>query len=252
MPELSLFAWGFVFAVALLAGLVKGTVGFALPMLMVSGLGSILPAEVAIAGMLFPTLVGNLWQTLRGGMGALVGAVRTHAKFLAIFSIVILATAQLVGFIPGWALFLIIGTIFTTYAITQLLGWRLKIEAENRSMAEVIAALIAGFVGGLSGSWGPPTVAYLTALQTEKRESVQVQGLIYAVGAVLLVAAHLQSGVLGPETRGFSAVLVVPVLVGMAIGMAIQDRLDQQQFARVTLIVLTLAGLNLVRRGLGF
>lgn len=251
MPELSLIGWGFVLVVALVAGVVKGTVGFALPMLMVSGLGSILPVEVAIAGMLFPTLAGNLWQTLRGGIRALLAAIRAHARFLAIFSVVILATAQLVGVIPGWGLFLIIGVIFTTYAISQLLGWRLRIAAEKRSRAEWIAALVAGFIGGLSGSWGPPTVAYLTALQTEKRESVRVQGLIYAVGAVLLVAAHLQSGILGPQTWTFSAILVLPVLIGMAIGMTIQDRLDQEQFARVTLIVLTLAGLNLVRRGLG-
>lgn len=252
MPELSAYAWFFVVAVCLVAGTVKGAVGFALPMLMVSGLGSILPAEVAIAGMLTPTLLSNLWQSLRGGLAPLIRAARAHLRFLAIFSVMILATAQLVGFIPGWALFLILGVIFTSYAVTQLLGWALKIHAERRGRAEAVAAVVAGFVGGLSGSWGPPTVAYLTALDTEKREAVRVQGLIYLVGAVLLVLAHLRSGVLGPETRLFSVVLVVPVLAGMAVGMAIQDRLDQRQFKRLTLVVLTLAGLNLVRRGVGF
>lgn len=250
--ELTAAGWIFSLLVALVAGLVKGAVGFALPMVIVSGLGSILPAELAIAGMLIPTLVGNLWQMLRGGLLSLGRAAQAHRRYLAIFLVVLLFSAQLVGLVPGWLLFLILGTIFATFALLQLWGWTLAIPPARRSRAEVFVALFAGLIGGFSGSWGPPTVAYLTALETEKKESVIVQGLVYGAGAILLVLAHLRSGLLGPETAPFSAALVVPVVIGMAIGMAIQDRMDQTQFRRVTLIVLVVAGLNLVRRGLGY
>ena len=36
------------------AGFTKGAVGFALPMVAVSGIGSILPAPVAVAALMFP------------------------------------------------------------------------------------------------------------------------------------------------------------------------------------------------------
>ena len=44
---------------ALIAGLVKGVVGFALPMVMISILGSVVSPELALAGLILPTLVTN-------------------------------------------------------------------------------------------------------------------------------------------------------------------------------------------------
>jgi len=52
------------------------------------------------------------------------------------------------------------------------------------------------------------------------------------------------------ETLPFSLALSVPALLGMALGFAVQDRIDQALFRRATLIVLLLAGLNLLRRAL--
>ena len=44
--------------VALLAGVIKGMVGFAMPMIMISLLGIFLPPDVALAGLILPTLLG--------------------------------------------------------------------------------------------------------------------------------------------------------------------------------------------------
>jgi uncharacterized membrane protein YfcA len=77
-----------------------------------------------------------------------------------------------------------------------------------------------------------------------------VQGVIYFLGAILLAVAHIGSGVLTAKTAFFSLCLVPPALLGMTFGMMLQDRMDQATFRRATLLVLFLAGLNLVRRGL--
>jgi len=106
-------------------------------------------------------------------------------------------------------------------------------------------------VGGLSGVWGPPTVAYLTALGTDKRASMRIQGVIYGTGSVVLSAAHLNSGVLNAATLPVSAALVIPALVGTWIGFRFHDRMDPTRFRRWTQVVLLIAGLNLIRRGLG-
>ena len=47
-------------AVAVVAGFVKGATGFAMPMIMISGLGSFLAPEVALAALAMPTLVSNV------------------------------------------------------------------------------------------------------------------------------------------------------------------------------------------------
>ena len=44
--------------------------------------------------------------------------------------------------------------------------------------------------------------------------------------------------------------MVVPALLGMQLGFALQDRMDVVQFRRWTLVLLVLTGLNLIRRAL--
>jgi len=93
-------------------------------------------------------------------------------------------------------------------------------------------------------------VAYLTALGTPKQEHVRVQGVIYGLGAVALLGAHIASGVVRTETIPFALALLPPALLGMWLGFAVQDRIDQVAFRKATLVVLLVAGGNLVRRGL--
>jgi uncharacterized membrane protein YfcA len=142
-----------------------------------------------------------------------------------------------------------IGGPIVFFALLQLLGWRPKLSGGHWG-TEVGIGAFAGFIGGMSGVWGPPTVAYLTALGTEKREQMRVQGVIYGLGAVALMAAHIGSGVFRAEAVPFSALLVLPAMAGMWAGGRLHDRIDQAAFKRATLVVLLLAGLNLLRRGL--
>lgn len=237
-------------AIALVAGFVKGVTGFAMPMIMISGLGSVLPPEQALAGLIVPTLVANLWQALRQGMGEAQASARVHWRYLAVLSLGIAISAQFVAVLPGRTMFLILGVPVSIFAVLQLVGWRLRLDAGNRRVAELGFGAFSGAIGGLSGVWGPPTVMYLTALDTPKVAQVRVQGVIYGLGAVVLTAAHLRSGILNSGTVGLSLALTVPAVIGMLIGFAVQDRLDQARFRRITLAVLVIAGLNLVRRGL--
>ena len=51
-----------------------------------------------------------------------------------------------------------------------------------------------GFFGGISGVWGPPTVVMLTARSTGIAEQMRIQGVIYGLGALVLLGAHVGSG----------------------------------------------------------
>lgn len=242
---------GAALGIAVLAGTIKGMVGFAMPMILISGLGTFLSPEVALAGLILPTVVTNGMQALEQGWRAARDSILRFSTFLIIGLVCLLASAQTLRFLPRDLLFLMIGGPITLFALLQLVGWQLRLRGPSRR-AEAIIGGIAGAIGGVSGIWGPPTVAYLTAINTEKSEQMRVQGVIYGLGAVALVFAHLGSGILTAQTATFSAVLIVPAVAGMWIGARIRGGIDQVAFRRATLIVLFVAGLNLIRRGLGF
>lgn len=239
----------FAFGIALLAGVVKGMVGFAMPMILISGLSSLIAPELALAGLILPTLVSNGMQALRQGPRAALASVRRFRVFLGVALVMLLLSAQLVAVLPQSVLLVMIGGPIVLFALLQLGGWQPSLP-DTSTKWEVGIGGFAGFIGGFSGVWGPPTVAYLTALGTEKREQMRVQGVIYGLGAVALTAAHIGSGILNARTVWLSVALVPPAVLGMWIGGRLHDSIDQRAFRRATLVVLLIAGLNLLRRGL--
>lgn len=240
--------WAMAFGVALLGGWIKGMVGFALPMIMISGLSVFLTPELALAGLIGATVVANAQQALRQGVAAAWQSIRRFRVFLIVGFVFLMLSAQLVTALPARTLLLCLGVPVTFFALIQLFGLRLRLAAPSARI-EALMGSIAGFVGGLSGVWGPPTVLYLTALDTPKGEQLRIQGVIYGLGALALVLAHTGSGVLRAETWPLSLILIFPAMVGTWIGGLFHDRIDQQSFRKVTLLVLTVAGLNLIRRG---
>lgn len=241
---------GLATAITVFAGIVKGAVGFAMPMIMISALASFLPADQALGALILPTLATNLAQALRQGLTAALATLREYRRLLITLCLSVALAAQLVPVMPQALMLAALGLPITAFAVSQLAGWQARFDARNRGRAEVLAGTVGGLFGGISGIWGPPTIALLLSLDVDKRENVRVQGVVYVIGSAILLAAHLGSGVANARTLPLSVLLTPPALAGMAIGLAIHDRLDAARFRRWTLIVLALTGLNLIRRAL--
>lgn len=237
-------------AVTLFAGFVKGAVGFAMPLIMVSAFNGFLPPELAVAGLILPTLITNLSQSTRQGIAAAQATAWDYRRFLAGTILFILISAQFLNDIPRTAYLLLLGVPVTAFAGLQMAGVPLALRLEHRHGAEWGLGVIGGLYGGISGIWGPPLLVYLLSTGVAKVEMVRVQGVVFLIGAVALLVAHVQTGVANAGSLAFSAALVVPAMAGMAIGYRVQDRLDQGLFRLWTQGLLVLTGLNLVRQAL--
>ena len=244
--------WAFLAACAitLLAGFVKGAVGFAMPLVMISGLSLFLDPLVAVAGIILPIVMSNLLQVMRYPWREARQALRDYWRYILVVCLAILVVAQFVTAIPTRVFYLVLGVPVVVLSLIQLLGLRFHVAPAWRTRSQWPVGLVAGIIGGLTGTWGPPTVLYLIALDTPKARQMVVQGVVYGLGSVSLLAGHLQSGVLNAVTAPFSAVLLVPAFLGMQVGFRMSDRMNPDLFRKVTLVVLVVAGANLVRRGL--
>jgi uncharacterized membrane protein YfcA len=250
MAGLEIWQIAMALAVTLFAGFVKGAVGFAMPMIMLSSFASFLPPEIALALLILPTLVSNFIQAFRQGVGAAWGSIRRYQIFIAMIIVFIPISAGFVRIIPQNTMYLLLGVPIVAFAIWQLSGRPLVLPMHHRKLTESILGIIGGLYGGISGIWGPPLIVYLLSIHAPKREAVRIQGVVFMIGSVILTGSHLASGVLNAQTVPLSALMVVPALIGMRLGFGAQDRLDPVLFRRLTLILLGLAGANLVRRAL--
>jgi uncharacterized membrane protein YfcA len=252
MDPLSPTLWALSLGIAFVAGVVKGAIGFAVPLIMISGLSSFLHPHVALAGMMIPVLLTNLWQVSHYGWAPAKQGAALHWRYILIVCVAIFAAAQLVTAIPRETFYLVLGVPTILLSVIQLAGLRLRVPPRRRVAAEWGAGLVSGLLGGLAGTWGPTTALYLLAVDTPKARQMVVQGVIYGLGSVVLVLAHLRSGILNAETAVFSAALLPAALAGMGVGFRLQDRMDQDLFRKATLVVLVVAGANLIRKGIGW
>lgn len=243
-------AFAAALAITLFAGFVKGAVGFAMPLILVSGFAIFLPQELALAGLILPTLVTNIGQAFRQGIAPARDTAITYRRFLIATLICIGISAPFADAIPRVAYLMILGVPITVYAALQLAGRSLAIRLHHRNRAEWLLGVVSGLYGGISGIWGPPLLVLLLSTGTKKVQSIRAQGVVFLISAVTLLAAHLVTGLVNLQTLGFSAALCLPAMIGMRLGFAVQDRLDQQRFRRWTQALLVVTGLNMIRQAL--
>ncbi|SFH17532.1 hypothetical protein SAMN04488020_107224 [Palleronia marisminoris] len=245
-PDLLVLAFILTFA----AGFVKGAIGFAMPLIMISTLSILIDPRLVVAGIVLPIVVSNALQVARAGRVEARAAVVEFWRYILVVCVMILISAQFLTIVPERAIYVALGVPVAVLSVVQLTGWRFSIPAGRRRAADLGIGMVAGSLGGFAGVWGPPTVLYLLALDTPKHRQMAVQGVVYGLGSIALLAGHLRSGILNAETVWFSLYLLVPAMLGMWTGFRVGDSLDALKFRRATLIVLIVAGLNLIRRGL--
>ena len=250
MAGLSPSLFAAALAVTLFAGFVKGVAGFAMPLIMMSAFSSFLPPQLALAGLILPTVLTNLSQAFRQGVAPAVQTAQTYRRFLVATLVFIVISAQFAHVIPERAFLLGLGLPVTAFALAQILGLPLALPLRHRARAEWALGAVGGLYGGVSGIWGPPLIVYLLSIKADKAETVRVQGVVFLLGGVVLLGAHLTTGVLTAQTLGFSAMMALAAQAGQIAGNRLQDRLDAVTFRRWTQALLILTGLNLVRQAL--
>lgn len=237
--------------VMLLAGFVKGAVGFAMPMVAAGGLGAFLAGQEIVALLILPTLISNVWQVFRQGFAAARETLARFWKLNLAMACAMPLSAPLLPMVPSERIILLLGVVILAAAAVQAGGWQARPpEGRRGAVLEIGVGVVSGLLGGLVAIWGPPVLVYLIALGLAKTDRIRAQGLNFMAGALILVPSHLATGVLAGPMLPLSILMTVPVVAGMALGLRLQDGMNQQVFRRVTLAVLVIAGLNLLRRGL--
>lgn len=146
VAQYGLFAMTAAFAVMLFAGFTKGAVGFGLPMICISGIGSVLPAEIAIAALILPGLFSNLWQSFRNGFSPAWASLKDYWRLNLTLLLSIYAFAQLVVIISETALFIILGVGVTLFVSLQIIGWIPYIPARLATKIQTPIGFVAGFL----------------------------------------------------------------------------------------------------------
>lgn len=242
MPD---YIW-IALAAFLFAGTIKGTVGIGLPTAAIGILGQFVEPRLAISLTLLPIIAANIWQIITSG--AILETLRKFWLYAVTLVGFLLLMSQFVTALSTEALSILVGVMIVAFSSINLAGAMPRLPPKYDFIGQGIAGTVSGIMGGLTGLWGPPMLAYFLARQTEKKEFVSAMGVLLFIGGIPMAFGYWHAGLLNSVTAPISALLIVPTLFGFAFGEQLRKRLDADRFRTVLLVVFLVMGLNLIRK----
>ncbi len=228
----------------LLAGAVKGVIGLGLPTVSLGLLTAAFDLTTAMALLIVPSFVTNLWQAAVGG--------HARAIFLRIWPFLLMATVTV--WIGAMALTRVdlsllsglLGGLLVTYSLLSLLGVRLTLSMQREFWAGPLLGTANGLLTGMTGSFVVPGVLYLQAIGLSRDMLVQAMGMLFTVSTVALGLALQGNSLITTQLSLMSFAAVFPAAIGMVVGQRIRRRLSEARFRRVFFISLLVLGVYII------
>lgn len=243
-PE-SLIVIGLTFFIA---GSVKGVIGLGLPTVALALLTATYGLKPAMALLLIPSLVTNVWQGVVGG--AFLVLMRRLWSMLLLICVATWFGVHVLAMADTALLSALLGGLLCLYAGLSLARVTVPGPGQTESWISPAIGLVNGVLTGMTGSFVVPSVIYLQALGLPRDAFVQAMGIVFSVSTLALAVSLGGQRFLSMELGAVSALAIVPAIVGMVFGQKIRRRLSEAVFRRVFFYAVLILGAYIIGRSL--
>jgi len=230
-------------AVFLLAGFIKGVIGLGLPTVSVSLLAVAMPPGKALAIVIVPAIVTNIWQTFVGPYLRDI-VKRLWPLMIGTAAGIWLNAGAMTGPNARYGT-IVLGILLMIYAVTGLTKFNFEVPPRNEKWLGGIVGLVTGVISASSGVQVIPSVPYMQAIGMEKDELVQALGVFFTVATLALSANLTHSGFLSTATALPAAIALAASFAGMFLGQAVRSKMPAEAFRRWFLIGMIALGIYL-------
>jgi uncharacterized membrane protein YfcA len=235
-------------AALLLAAFVKGATGLGFPLIATPMVALLLDIRTAVTVLILPNLFMDSAQVLRDGVP--YDVFRRFSSLIAPTIIgVFLGTMVLVK-TPLWILNLCLGVMVLVFVASNLLKFDFTISPRAEKTLSPISGFISGFLNGMTNAAGPTLAIYLYSLKLEKRAFVKSIATIFMITKLSQLVAISTWNLFNWETITLSVQVLLFTLAGFFAGIRAQDRVNQRNFNRGLLVLLSGIGVTLLLRAI--
>ena len=233
----------------LIAGTIKGVIGLGLPTVSLALLTVTVGLPNAMALLLVPSLITNLWQAIVGGSGRAI--LRRLWPFLLMATVTVWFGSTALTRVSLSLLSALLGALLVVYSTVNLAGLRFTITTRQELWVGPLAGLVNGILTGMTGSFVVPGVLFLQAIGLSRDMLIQAMGMLFTASTLALAVALQGNDLLTLELGTLSAAALLPAIIGMLLGQRIRQRLSEQLFRRVFFISLLMLGAYIIASAFG-
>ena len=230
------------------AGFVKGVVGMGLPTVAIGLLSIVMVPVSAVAILVIPSLVTNVWQLLAGAQLA-----KLARRFSGMLLAVCVGTFMGIGVLTGPSAptaGAALGLVLVAYGLFGLFGRAFIVPTRAEPWLSPVIGLATGVIAGATGLFVVPMVPYLNSLGLAKESLIQALGLSFTASTLALAAALAFRGQYQWSAAWSSLLAVLPALAGMYIGQRVRDKMQPEIFRRWFFIGLIVLGTYMLAHAL--
>src|SRR5437763_13338533 len=238
----------FVAGALLLAGFIKGVLGLGLPTVSMGLLAVTMPPGQALAIVIVPAIVTNIWQTF---VGPYLRDITRRLWPLMVGTAIGIWSGS--GLMTGpYARYgtIVLGVLLVIYAVIGLSKFSFRVARANERWIGGIVGLITGVASAATGVQVMPSMPFMQAIRIEKDALVQALGVFFTVATIALAFNLTSAGLLTAATALPGAVAMAAAFAGMFIGQAVRSKMQPDLFRRWFLIAMILLGLYLAGNAL--
>lgn len=248
LPDYTVWQWSMIVLAFLLAGAVKGAIGFGVPIIVISLLSVALPVREAIALGVLPAFVGNLAMMREGGR-----VREILARFWPLLlsqGVFMVIGAVLLTQIPTQAVLVLLGVVVITFTLSAGHLPTLTLRPRQEKAAGLGLGVITGLLAGTTTIFGPPTIMYMTALRLDRATYVAAIGTLWTLTNVMIMGAFGATEILTLPLLLASLPMAPVLMVGYPAGRWLRLRVAETTFRRLIMAGLFVSGARLIITGL--
>jgi uncharacterized membrane protein YfcA len=234
--------------ICVLGGSAKGALGIGIPLLAVPLTAPFMDLPAVMALLTVPIFATNLGQAIEGA-GTRAALLRLWPILLAIVAGTVAGVHLLVS-IDRTVLNGTVGALLVLVAVWLFWQPRIVLGFRAERWAGPPIGLLAGIMGGMSGMFGPPLIAYLIGLGLRPNEFVKHISILFLAAGATLLAALGGAGAMSWADVAVSVGALVPIYIGMLIGRWLRRHCPPALFRVLVLAALVIGGLQLIRAAL--
>ncbi|GAA0681311.1 sulfite exporter TauE/SafE family protein [Natronoarchaeum mannanilyticum] len=245
--DVSLGLLGMFIVVAIVAGVVKGMVGFGYALITTPIFALVVDPTFAVVVLTIPPWMINMFQVGETDTGWTFVREEWILLLLAIVGTV-LGVAFLAEFSTGPAVPFVIGLIIFGYVVFQVVQDFVTVERSHNPVALSTAGFLEGFLLAVA-NLGPLLPAYFHTFERDTER--YIGGLSMVLGAIFtirIVQMALFTDLLTTYRLWLGSVIAVVTIVGLLLGTYLRRlEVDEQKFNWFVVALLFVISLNIFR-----
>ena len=245
---MSEFQIAYVVAALIVSAFIKGSLGLGFSTICLAILVHVIDLKTAISIVLLPSLLSNLIVMVDAGQFRI--SLRLFWTMLAMAIPGMWIGLQLLRSPENSFSLLILAVVLVVYGVWGYRNRTFRVADEYRPKLNPIVGLSTGMINGATGSQIFPIMPYLLSLSINKEVLVQTINMSFTLCSLIMLLALYSYDFLDVESGVAFSLSVVPVALGVWLGNKARQRMHDDLYRRLAMLLMVLLGVLLIIRKL--